>query len=64
MNKKVYNVYLYYHGCINGQIDANSESEAVGILRDKVERMDSEEFLQMVGIMEDGYDAYHIGFVG
>ncbi len=61
MKKKVYNVYLYYHGCINDQIDADSESEAVEIFREKVEKMDREKFCQKAGIIEADHDAYLIG---
>ena len=61
MEKKVYNVYLYYHGCINEQIVADSESEAESILRNKAEGMDKVEFFQTAGIIEDGSDVYIIG---
>lgn len=63
MEKKVYNVYLYYHGCINDKIAADSEEEATAILRERVDHLNSQDFISSAGIIEDGCDIYGIGEV-
>ena len=63
MEQKMYNVYLYYHGCVNGRIAAFSEREAVEKLRQLTEKLSSKEFCTTAGIIEDGSDAYEIGEV-
>ena len=59
----MYNVYLYYHGCINERIAADSEEEAAAILRERAERLNSQDFFTAAGIIEDGCDIYEIGEV-
>ena len=63
MEQKMYNVYLYYHGCVNERVAAFSEREAVERLRQSIEQLSCTDFCTTAGIIEDGSDAYEIGEV-
>ena len=61
MKRQAFNVYIYYHGCINGMVVAETKDQAEEILRHEIEALTPEEFNERVGLMEEGSDIYEIG---
>ena len=61
MKKKVFLTHIYYHGCINDEIVAENENEAIDLLRTRANSMSAEEFQRSAEIIEDGTDATFIG---
>jgi hypothetical protein len=49
---KKFRVNLYLHGCYSVDVEANNESEALG-LNDK-------EFISAIDLMEEDYDVYEL----
>ena len=51
-----FNVMIYYHGCFNTEIEANSEKEALEIARTEAYTLDDAEFLRAIEVIEEGHD--------
>lgn len=51
-----FNVYLYYHGCFNTEIEADTEEEALELARSKSAGLSDTDFLHAIEVMEEGND--------
>ena len=60
MNRKAFNVYIYYHGCISRMVFAETKDDAEETLRHEIEDLSPEEFCERAGLMEEGSEIYEI----
>lgn len=56
--QKSYNVHIYYHGCYTQTVTAVNREEALEKVRNKTISITDLEFLDSIGLSENGYDIY------
>ena len=56
--QKTYNVYIYYHGCYSQTVTAVNREEALEKVRNETISLSDLEFLDSIGLNENGYDIY------
>lgn len=54
--ERVYEVYLYYHGCYSTNVKAKNKDEALQFARNLVSNMSEVEFLSAIEAQENDYD--------
>lgn len=55
-----FEISIYYHGCFNRVVEANSEEEALSLAYKEAETMDEKEFLREICIESEGHDVNEI----
>ena len=55
-----FEVNIYYHGCFNRVVEADSEEEAKDKAYKEAETMDEIEFLRDICIESEGHDVYEL----
>lgn len=55
-----FEVNIYYQGCFNVKVEAESEEEAKDMAYRMAETMDEKEFLRKISIESEGHDVYQI----
>lgn len=58
LEQKTYNVYIHYHGCYTQTVTAVNREEALEKVRNEVNSLSDLEFLDAIGLAENGYDIY------
>lgn len=58
--RKKYNVQIYYHGCFSTTVEASDENEALDVAREQADSLSDIDFLDAVGLMEDGHDVLQL----
>lgn len=60
MNERLFDVYLYFHGCINERIMAENKQQAIERLRKEVDSLNPADFNERAGIIEEDSDIFEL----